>query len=123
MVRQGDIHYQRWRALTLWVVIFTAVVVYSLISLRHQANDIKNDKATIQQLHLTQSDSCKNYLALRDVVNEFHSTIQVFLKTARDARIAAYKLNHHPEDKEAAKVYDSLLDSIHLDKEDCAQRR
>jgi hypothetical protein len=86
-----SIHPWRWRAVVIWIVIFTVVVVYALHRQFITTDELKSDKASIAQLRTT------------------NCGLERFLLTARKTRWRLYKQHHNPADLAAVKGYEKLV--------------
>lgn len=95
------LHRWRWRAITVWIIIFTVTIFWGIRQLRSDVSQLRQDKASIIQLEHT---NC----GLRD-----------FLSTARQARLQAAKHETNPqakqEDFRAARGYERLFHNFTVD--------
>lgn len=89
-VKTEPLHVWRWRALMLWIAIFTLVVIWSI-------HDVKDSRAKVTALEHT---NCR---------------LKIFMLTARHARLVAAKTeyaNVRKTDLKAAHAYKVLADSF-----------
>lgn len=126
---------RRWRAIAIWIIVFTLLVFFGQWRLRTVTSDNKQAisevsatkvglssiRSIVDDVKDEQDASCKNYEMLRDAVNLFHATLDGFLGTAEKARKVAYQRTHQQIDKEAADIYAALRKGITQVTADCAQ--
>ena len=100
----GDIHPYRWMALSVWVVIFTALTFYALQQNRTAINELQDTKANLVQLKHTSNNLRHTDCVLRST-----------LVTARAARFTAAaheKGQLRRADLRAAHSYDNLINAF-----------
>lgn len=100
-----SIHPWRWRALTLWIIIFTIAVGYSIRDnrglIKSNRNLIKTTRDQAASVHALQQTNCG---------------LAKFLLIARKARWQTYKRSHRGLDIQAVVGYEKLVEPFLNDK-------